>query len=177
MWNLHCRFCSLLHERHLLSNHINAHAQTLRLKEIIIYTATMGRPQSLRWKYFTKVSAPKNMKKKRAKCKFCCRTVSASSQNMDTYSRNWSEMSRTIGALLKPLQSSQDSVSPALPSDSSAVEKRNCDKSQRNERRNASHVGSISSFIMHHVTTARRDELNVLFAKAIHETATSMSFF
>lgn len=126
----------------------------------------MGRPQSLRWNYFTKVNAPGNMKTKRAKCKFCGRTVSASSQNMDTHARNCTEMKRTLGALLEEPQKSQQSVSPTVAT----------------ETQSASHTpaplkGPLSSIATNNVSSSRRDELNVLFAKAIHETATSFSFF
>lgn len=140
----------------------------------------MGRPQSSRWQFFEKVSSPSGMKTARAKCLFCKKTVSASARNMDTHYRNCRSVKRTIGALLPTNQSSQDPVSPSSQPTSNTANESETDRCgsktsacipQTNLR------GPLSQLIGQQVKKGKKNDLNLLFARAIHETATSFSFF
>ena len=59
-----------------------------------------GRPEHERWQHFEKAPIGIGKKTKRARCRYCKSTVSATSRNMDAHLRNCSKVKRTLGALV-----------------------------------------------------------------------------
>lgn len=121
------------------------------------------------------------MKTKRVTCVISVteRCLHGFTTQNDTHNRNCNEMNRSLDALLQPNQNSQQSVSAGTSSNKSTGENQSIEKSepQTNTQQSQTVIGPLASLITHHVTAAPRDQLNMLFEKAIHKTATFFSYF
>lgn len=129
----------------------------------------MGRPEAARWQFFTKLAPPSGMKTKRAKCNFCGASVSATSRNMDCHYRNCKSVIRSLGALVATEKNSRHSSSPSNVKDK--------DSGAPTHESNSKNLGPLSTFISNKLSATKKAELNFLFSREVHGTATPFSFF
>lgn len=127
------------------------------------------------WKFFNKIEKQGSQKSDRAKCKLCPKTVSAASRNMDTHIRTFYNKKRSIGVpgVLTYLN--------AITSVPLNQDLQNSLDGQTSIKSQAVSLASFSGPLSHIIGDVVQDEENAKidlnFAKAIHETATSFCFF
>lgn len=125
----------------------------------------MGRSKHPMWNHFRPAPHSSQFRGQRAACKYCKQTVSACPKNMSTHYSNCEHVPKSIG------QIPADTISQPSSSDSLSVRK-SISKHSSN-----SSTGPLSHLIADSINNDLKDELNYLFAYAIHVTATPFSFF
>ena len=129
-----------------------------------------GRPEHERWQHFEKAPIGIGKKTKRARCRYCKSTVSATSRNMDAHLRNCSKVKRTLGALV-------DEINIADQGSQTTANNSNSNGNQLSTSSSVNKIGPLSSLIIRSTSEEERMKIDNLFSIAVHTNATPFSFF